>query len=163
MKKPPTAKQVFTSPVHLLAFGFGTGLAPVAPGTLGTLVGIPIYLLMSELSLPAYCWVLLALCGFSVYIAGKSSQRLGVHDHGGIVIDEIVGFLLTMTLAPAGWLWILAGFLLFRLFDILKPWPINVLDRKVSGGLGIVLDDLMAGIYGGLSLLLIEWLLNQFS
>jgi phosphatidylglycerophosphatase A len=96
-------------------------------------------------------------------VAGKSSQLLGVHDHGGIVIDEIVGFLVTMILAPEGWTWILAGFLLFRVFDILKPWPINVLDRRVSGGLGIVLDDLMAGIYGGLSILLIEWLLNQFS
>jgi phosphatidylglycerophosphatase A len=163
MKKTPTAKQVFTSPVHLLAFGFGAGLAPVAPGTVGTLIGIPIYWLMSELTLPAYCGVLTVLCFLSIYIAGKSSQRLGVHDHSGIVIDEIVGFLLTMTLAPAGWLWILAGFLLFRLFDILKPWPINVLDRKLTGGLGIVLDDLMAGIYGGLSLLSIEWLLNQFS
>jgi phosphatidylglycerophosphatase A len=163
MNKTPTVKEVFTQPVHMLAFGFGSGLSPVAPGTVGTLVGIPVYLLMSPLGLAAYCVVLAALCMLSVYVAGKSSQLLGVHDHGGIVIDEIVGFLVTMILAPEGWTWILAGFLLFRVFDILKPWPINVLDRRVSGGLGIVLDDLMAGIYGGLSLLLIEWLLNQFS
>ncbi|MEM7304931.1 MAG: phosphatidylglycerophosphatase A [Pseudomonadota bacterium] len=163
MRESPTAKQVFTNPIHFFAFGFGTGLAPVAPGTFGTLAAIPIYLLMEDLMLPAYCGVLLILCLFSIFIAGRSSQQLGVHDHSGIVIDEIVGFLLTMTLAPQGWGWILAGFLLFRLFDIIKPWPINILDRRVSGGLGIVVDDLMAGIYGGLSLLVIEWLLNQFS
>ena len=163
MNRGPTAKQVFSHPAHFLAFGFGSGLAPVAPGTFGTLAAIPIYLLMSQLSVSLYCGLLLLICAVSVYVAGKSSQLLGVHDHGGIVIDEIAGFLLTMTLAPAGWVWIVAGFLLFRLFDILKPWPINVLDRRVSGGLGIVLDDLMAGIYGGLSLLLLEWLVNQFS
>ena len=163
MNKTPTAKQVFSNPIHFLAFGFGSGLAPIAPGTFGTLAGIPIYVLMSHLSVPIYCGILILLCVLGVYVAGKSSRLLGVHDHGGIVIDEIVGFLLTMVVAPEGWTWIFAGFFLFRLFDILKPWPINALDRELSGGLGIVVDDLMAGIYSGLSLLLIEWLLNQFS
>ena len=163
MSHNPDARLIFTNPIHFLAFGFGSGLSPVAPGTVGTLVAIPIYMLMSSLSLSTYCIVLFVLCVVSVVIAGKSSQQLGVHDHGGIVIDEIVGYLLTMTLAPGGWVWILAGFLLFRFFDILKPWPIRMLDLRVSGGLGIVIDDLMAGIYGGLSLLLLEWLVKQFS
>ena len=163
MSQKPTAKLIFTHPIHFLAFGFGSGLSPVAPGTAGTLVGIPIYMMMAGLSLSTYAVILLLLCVLSVFIAGKSSQQLGVHDHGGIVIDEIVGFLLTMSLAPEGWVWIVAGFVLFRLFDILKPWPIKTMDRHISGGLGIVLDDLMAGIYGGLSLLFVEWLVNQFS
>ncbi|MEM8844251.1 MAG: phosphatidylglycerophosphatase A [Pseudomonadota bacterium] len=163
MSQKPTPKIVFSNPIHFLAFGFGSGLAPVAPGTFGTLAGIPLYLLMAQWSLPIYCIVLFILCVLSIFIAGKSSQFLGVHDHGGIVVDEIVGFLLTMTFAPAGWMWILIGFLLFRLFDILKPWPIKAMDQHISGGLGIVLDDLMAGIYGGLSLLFVEWLVNQFS
>ena len=163
MNHNPNAKLILTHPIHFLAFGFGSGLSPVAPGTVGTLVAIPIYLLMSGLSLAMYCIVLFILCIISVIVAGKSSRLLGVHDHGGIVIDEIVGYLLAMTLAPVGWIWILAGFLLFRFFDIFKPWPIRRLDQRVSGGLGIVIDDLMAGIYCGLSLLLLEWLTQQFS
>ena len=100
------------------------------------------------------------LCLFSFYIAGKSAQLLGIHDHGGIVIDEVCGYLVTMAIAPSGWQWVICGFILFRIFDILKPWPINLLDEKVSGGIGIVLDDLMAGIYALLSLELIVRLAN---
>lgn len=157
------AKTVLTHPVHFLAFGLGSGLSPKAPGTFGTLVAIPLYLLLTPLSLLEYSIFLAIFTLFSIYIAGKSANLLGIHDHGGIVIDEICGYLLTMLLMPPDWLWIVLGFLLFRLFDIVKPWPISILDRRVSGGFGIVVDDLMAGIYALLSLELIAWLVKQFS
>ncbi|HHH12835.1 MAG TPA: phosphatidylglycerophosphatase A [Thiolapillus brandeum] len=136
------------NPVHLLAFGFGSGLAPVAPGTFGTLAAVPLYLAMARLPLAAYLAVLAVVILAGIWICGRTSRDLGVHDHGGIVWDEFAGFLVTMIAAPAGWPWVVAGFLLFRLFDILKPWPIGWLDRRVKGGLGIMLDDLLAGLYG---------------
>jgi phosphatidylglycerophosphatase A len=156
----PHWKTILTNPIHLIAFGFGSGLAPKAPGTFGTLVAIPIYLLLEPLSLKNFIIVLVLLSLFSFYIAGKSAQLLGIHDHGGIVIDEICGYLVTMTLAPSGWQWVICGFILFRIFDILKPWPINIMDKKISGGAGIVIDDLMAGIYALLSLELLVRLVN---
>ncbi|MCU7917537.1 MAG: phosphatidylglycerophosphatase A [Candidatus Thiodiazotropha sp. (ex Dulcina madagascariensis)] len=133
-------------PVHLIAFGFGSGLLPKAPGSYGTLVGVPIYLLIQPLSTVYYLIILLAAFVLGVWVCGRTSRDLGVHDHGGIVWDEIVGYLVTMTFAPAGWLWLVIGFLLFRLFDIVKPWPIRWIDSKVGGGFGIMLDDLLAGI-----------------
>ena len=160
MNKDPSFKTIVTNPIHFIAFGFGSGLSPKAPGTVGTLVAIPIYLILYPLGLASYLILLTILIIISIYIAGKSAQLLGIHDHGGIVIDEICGYLLTMLIAPPGWLWIIVGFVLFRIFDILKPWPIGFLDRRVSGGLGIVLDDLMAGIYALLSLELIVRLVN---
>ncbi|MEJ2322344.1 MAG: phosphatidylglycerophosphatase A, partial [Gammaproteobacteria bacterium] len=134
-------------PSHLLAFGFGSGLAPVAPGTAGTLVGIPLFMLLSQLPLAAYLLLTLALFVIGVRVCGLCSRDLGVHDHGGIVWDEIVGYLVTMIAVPFAWQWILSGFLLFRLFDILKPWPIRWLDRRVKGGFGIMVDDLLAGLF----------------
>ena len=163
MNKTTLTKTVLTHPIHFIAFGLGSGLSPVAPGTIGTLVAIPLYLLLTPLSLGQYSLFLIAFTLFSIYIAGKSAKLLGIHDHGGIVIDEICGYLVTMLFMPPDWLWIILGFLFFRLFDIVKPWPISSLDRRVSGGLGIVLDDLMAGIYALLSLELIGWLVKQFS
>lgn len=142
--------------MHLLAFGFGAGTLPFAPGSFGTLVAIPIYLLLAPLPLISYLSTLLVVFIAGVWLCERTSRDLGVHDHGGIVWDEIVGYLVTMTFAPAGWLWILIGFLLFRLFDILKPWPISTIDRQVKGGFGIMLDDLLAGIYALLVILLIE-------
>ncbi len=117
------------------------------PGTVGTLVGILFYLLMVYLSWPVYIGVTIVLFLFGVWLCEVTARHLGVHDHGGIVWDEIVGFLITMTAVPPDWRFVLLGFVSFRLFDIGKPWPINWLDRKVSGGLGIMLDDLVAGIY----------------
>jgi phosphatidylglycerophosphatase A len=150
------AKPDLRQPTHLLAFGFGSGLAPKAPGTFGTLVAVPLYLLLQGLSLPIYLGLVLVGFLLGIWICERTSRDLGVHDHGGIVWDEIIGYLLTMTLAPRGWVWILFGFLLFRFFDILKPWPIRWLDRRVPGGFGIMLDDLMAGVYAGAVMLLIE-------
>ncbi|MBV2094935.1 MAG: phosphatidylglycerophosphatase A [Candidatus Thiodiazotropha sp.] len=142
-------------PTHLLAFGFGSGLLPKAPGTYGTLVGVPLYLLMQPLPLLSY--ILLVALGFvaGLWLCQRAAEDLGVHDHSGIVWDEMVGYLAAMAFAPPGWIWIVIGFLLFRLFDIFKPWPIRWIDRRVKGGLGIMLDDLAAGIYsaGVISLL----------
>ena len=107
------------------------------------------YLLLQGLPLLAYLGV--SLLGFlaGIWICGRTSSDLGVHDHGGIVWDEIIGYLLAMALAPDGWIWILVGFLLFRFFDILKPWPIRWCDQRVAGGFGIMFDDLLAGLYAG--------------
>ncbi len=135
-----------SSPVHWLAFGFGSGFASKAPGTLGSAAATLLYLPLAELPLTIYC-VLVAL-GFlaGVWICGSTSTQLGVHDHGGIVWDEFVGVWITLTAVPPNLSGMLFGFLLFRLLDIVKPWPINWADRMVHGGFGIMLDDAIAGI-----------------
>lgn len=133
-------------PGHFLALGFGSGLIPRAPGTAGTVVAIPLYLLCVPLPLWVYGTVLLLAFLLGIYICGRTARTLGVHDHPGIVWDEVVGYGLTMAWAPAGWGWVLLGFIAFRLFDILKPWPIRVMDRRLGGGLGIMLDDVLAGL-----------------
>jgi phosphatidylglycerophosphatase A len=147
LNKHISARVVLGSPIHFIAFGFGSGLAPTAPGTVGTIVGIPFFLLMTSLSLASYLVLTLLLFLFGVWVCSQSSKMLGVHDHGGIVWDEIVGYLVTMIAAPPGWGWVAMGFILFRIFDIFKPWPISYLDKHVSGGMGIMIDDVFAGIY----------------
>ncbi|OOZ36817.1 phosphatidylglycerophosphatase A family protein [Solemya velesiana gill symbiont] len=139
-------KPDWTNPVHLLAFGMGSGAAPKAPGTVGTLAAIPLFLGLRHLPPEAYIVLVAAMFLVGIWLCGKTSRDLGVHDHGGIVWDEWVGLLVTLWMIPPGWMWLVAGFLLFRLFDILKPWPIGWLDRRVSGGFGIMLDDLVAGL-----------------
>ena len=159
-RKVPAA-EVWRSPVHILAFWFGSGLSPRGPGTAGTVAAIPLWLLLRGLPLPAYLLLTAALFGFGCWVCGESARKLGVHDYGGIVFDEVVGLLVTgIPLLPAlGWLapgqqWsgLLAAFLLFRLFDIWKPWPIAWFDRRVEGGLGIMLDDLLAAVYAAVPL-----------
>jgi phosphatidylglycerophosphatase A len=139
------ASTVLRNPIHFLAFGLGSGLAPKAPGTVGTLAAIPIYMLLNQLPLAGYALALIVAFGFGVWICEKTAHDLGVHDHGGIVWDEFVGFWITMFVAPPEWWWIVVGFFLFRFFDIVKPFPISWLDRHVKGGLGIMLDDAVAG------------------
>ena len=146
-----------TNPIHLLAFGFGSGLAPKAPGTFGTLAAVPLYFALAPLSLPLYLLIVVASFAFGVWICDITSKDLGVHDHPGIVWDEFVGLWVTLIAAPAGWWWVAVGFLLFRLFDIWKPWPIGWADRRVSGGFGIMLDDLIAGLYGLAVLQALAW------
>lgn len=142
-----TPRSVWRNPVHFLAFGFGSGAAPVAPGTFGTLMAVPLYLLLlPNLSWPLYCVFLIVTFALGVFLCGKTAQDIGVHDHGGIVWDEFVGYWITMFLAPPGWLWVVLGFILFRVFDILKPWPIRWLDKNVSGGFGVMIDDVLAGL-----------------
>jgi len=148
------------NPWHLLAFGLGAGFMPKAPGTFGTLMAIPLYLVMAGLPLVAYLAVVLAMFAFGVWLCGRVSRDLGVHDHSGIVWDEVVGLLVTMTAAPSGVMPVVLGFVLFRFFDILKPWPIGWLDRKVTGGLGIMLDDVLAGVFAALCLALLLFLIG---
>lgn len=134
-------------PVHALALGFGTGLVPRAPGTFGTLVGVVAFWLMASLAPIAYAGVVLVLFVAGVFICGQAARDMGRTDPGAIVYDEIVGFLVAMFMIPAtGW-WILAGFVLFRLFDIWKPFPIRTIERRLGPGLGIMVDDVVAGLY----------------
>ena len=141
-----SAREVFTHPIHFLAYGFGAGLSPKAPGTMGTVAAIPIYLLLAWAGpLVYYASLALALVA-GVFICGYTAKRMGVEDPGSVVWDEVVGYLITMAGLPFGIGWMLAGFLLFRLFDIWKPWPIGWLDRNVKGGLGIMLDDVAAAL-----------------
>jgi phosphatidylglycerophosphatase A len=143
-----TVKPNLRNPVHLLAFGLGSGCAPKAPGTFGTLAAIPFWwLFLQDVPLIPYLCVLIAGFAFGVYLCEQTSKDLGVHDHGGIVWDEWVGLWITYIALPVGIEWILIGFALFRFFDILKPWPIKWLDEKVHGGFGIMIDDVLAGIF----------------
>ena len=150
-----TPASVWKHPVHWMAFGFGSGAAPVAPGTFGTLAAIPIYLLMNDLQTWVYALVVLAFFVSGVWLCGKTSADIGVEDHGGIVWDEFTGYFVTMFMAPPGWLWVAAGFILFSLFDIWKPWPIKALDQNVKGGLGIMVDDVLAGVFAAVCLQLL--------
>jgi phosphatidylglycerophosphatase A len=133
-------------PHHWLAYGFGSGLLPVAPGSWGTLAAIPLYLLLVPLPVAAYVGVTLLAFAVGVWACGRVGKELGVHDHPAIVWDEVVGLLITLTAVPRGWPWLLGGVALFRLFDIWKPWPIGPVDRRVKGGVGVMLDDVLAGL-----------------
>ena len=133
-------------PEHLIAYGFGAGLSPKAPGTMGTLVAIPIYLLLANLPGLVYLLAVAALIGVGVWACDKVATELGQDDPPAIVWDEIVGFLVAMAAAPVISLaWIIMGFLLFRLFDIYKPWPVSWAENRFTGGVGIIADDLVAG------------------
>lgn len=158
---PPPAALILTTPEHLIAFGFGTGLSPKAPGTVGTLVGLPLFGLLSLLPLEGFLAVTALLFVLGCWVCGESARLLGVHDHGGIVFDEIVGFQLAalpLLLDFHGplWLGLVLAFALFRFFDVVKPWPIRWLDRRVHGGVGIMLDDLLAGAFAGIVLQLLS-------
>ncbi|HEX5054967.1 MAG TPA: phosphatidylglycerophosphatase A [Gammaproteobacteria bacterium] len=157
----PAWRRLLRNPVLLAAFGGGAGLSPKAPGTAGTLAAVPLYLVLMLLPRGWYIAVLLAFALAGVWICGRASRELQVADHPGIVWDEIVGFLLTMSAVAFSWINLVAGFLLFRLFDIAKPWPISYLDRNIKGGLGIMLDDIAAGIYAGTVLYMIDYFYNN--
>ena len=141
-----------SNPVHLLAFGLGSGLTPKAPGTAGSVVAVLLYLPLAQLPLLAYCLLVLTAAVAGIWLCGRTSRDLGADDHSGIVWDEMVGMWLTLIMVPPGWAWILAGLVLFRVLDILKPWPVRWADSQVSGGLGIMLDDVIAGIMSALCL-----------
>ena len=139
-------KIILRDPVHFLAFGFGSGLSPKAPGTMGTLVALPFVFLLLHMSLWAYLCSVLMLSTLGIYICGESARRLNSHDHPGIVWDEFAGMAITMIAVTPSWANLLMGFVLFRCFDIFKPWPIREVDHRLSGGLGIMLDDMLAGM-----------------
>ncbi len=155
MPVKPIPPALLKNPVHLLSLGFGSGLIPFAPGTFGTLAAIPLYLIIQPLSLVYYLLITILSLIVGFYLCDKTAKALGVHDHGGIVWDEIVGYFITMIAVPLDWKWIIAGFILFRFFDIVKPWPIKWIDAKVTGGVGIMLDDVLAGIFALIGLQLI--------
>lgn len=157
-KQLPVPRSVWTNPLHFIAFGFGSGAVPFAPGTFGTLIAIPFYLCMQNLSHYQYLFLLIAIAIFSVWLCEKVSKEIQVHDHPGMCIDEVVGYLVTMFAAPHGFRWIVFGFILFRLFDIWKPWPIHIIDKKMQGGIGMILDDVLAGIYSLIVLRILSWM-----
>jgi len=146
-RTPPISASAMRQPVMWLATGFGSGLSPRAPGTAGSLVGVLFYIGLAHLALPYYLLAVLALALLGVWVCQRAGQLLGVSDHPGIVWDEIVGVLVSLAATPPGWPGVALGFALFRLFDILKPWPVGAIDRRVPGGLGVMLDDVMAGLY----------------
>ncbi|MGL4476158.1 MAG: phosphatidylglycerophosphatase A family protein [Shewanella sp.] len=155
---PALKKLSLKNPVHFLALGFGSGLAAKAPGTFGTLAAIPVFLLLAPLGLYGYLAVTLAVIIAGIFICDRAAHDMDVHDHGAIVWDEVAGLLITLIAVPMQWQWIALGFVLFRVFDIIKPWPIRWLDAKVEGGFGIMIDDVVAGIFAFISLqLCIYW------
>lgn len=135
---------------RLIYTGLGLGLAPRAPGTFGTLLGIPIFWLCRDFGWPLYVTLLFLIFVIGVWSAQRAEKDLGRHDAGQVVIDEVLGYMVTMFLAPAlplNWLW---GFVFFRLFDIVKPWPVSWADKKIPGALGVMADDVLAGLYAWL-------------
>jgi phosphatidylglycerophosphatase A len=152
--------RLLSHPAGWLATGFGSGLSPIAPGTVGTAAALLPWLLLRELPLTAYLLVVLAAFLAGIWAAGWVIRRIGQEDPGVVVIDEFVGLWLALAAAPAGWAWALSGFALFRLFDIAKPWPASWADRKLKGGFGAMIDDAFAGLYALLALQAGAWWLN---
>ena len=153
----PSREFLFRHPAHLIAFGFGAGLMPKAPGTWGTLVAIPFYFLALYLGgTPAVVSCALVLFGVGIWASAVAGKSLGVADHGGIVIDEIAAFVLVLAFTPTGLAWLVTAFVLFRLFDIFKPWPISYFDRTLKGGFGVMFDDFLAAVGAIATLLLLR-------
>ncbi len=144
----PTREFLLKHPAHFIALGFGSGLAPKAPGTFGTLAALPIYALAVWLGGTWFLAIIAMLLFFiGIWASGVTGAALGVSDHSDIVIDEIAAFLLILVFTPRSWPWIVLAFVLFRIFDILKPWPISVADRRIKGGFGVMFDDLLAAVF----------------
>lgn len=156
----PRVATVLRDPVHLLAFGLGAGLIPVAPGTWASLLTCVGYYFLPALPVAVYLGLVAVLAVFGVWVCGLSARRLGVHDHGGIVFDEVVGMLLTLTLVGPNLAWILVAFVCFRIADIWKPWPIRDVDHRLSGGLGIMLDDVLAAVYAALAVYFMQQIIT---
>ena len=159
MEKSLKTKVNLFHPAHFLGFGFGSGLVPFMPGTMGSLAAIPLILLMSSLALVPYLLITIVASVVGIYICQKVSDDLGVHDHGAIVWDEIAGMYLVLLVTPVSLSLYALAFGLFRLFDIWKPWPIRDLDHRLGGGTGIMLDDLVAALYAALVLVFCRWLM----
>ena len=142
----PSVEQVFSDWRMLLAFGLGSGLSRITPGTVGTLAAVPLFFVFAGLPVWLYVLVLISAFLLGIYVCQYASDQLQVHDHGGIVWDEFVGYWLTMIALPVEWPWVLAGFILFRFFDMVKPWPIGWFDKRIHGGFGIMFDDVVAAL-----------------
>ena len=153
----PSWQFIFLHPAHLISFGFGSGLAPRAPGTVGTLFALPLYWIISpQLSDEMFIVFLIFAFAVGVWACEKTGEVLGVADYSGMVWDEIVAFMLVLFFTPHGFFWTLLAFSLFRFFDIIKPPPIRHFDRTWHGGLGVMFDDILAAGYTLLCLALIK-------
>ncbi len=155
----PTARFLFAHPAHFLALGFGSGLAPVAPGTFGTLLGFPIYSLLADRLAPVD--LLAAIAGMfvlGIWACGKTGADLGLADHGAMNWDEVVAFLLILVITPPGWAWQAFAFFAFRFFDVVKPAPIRYFDRTLKGGFGVMFDDIVAAFYTLLAMAIVKQL-----
>lgn len=141
------ARILLRHPAGWIATGLGSGLSPMAPGTVGSLVAIGPWLWLRGLPIPLYLAVVLVGFLLGVWAANWTIRRIGREDPGLVVIDEFVGLWIALVAVPDGWIWLLTGFALFRLFDITKPWPAGWADRTIKGGLGTMLDDVIAGLY----------------
>jgi phosphatidylglycerophosphatase A len=153
-------------PAGWIACGFGSGLSPVAPGTAGSLLALLPWLGLRELPAPYFGAVVLAAFALGVWACDWAVRALKVADPSAVVWDEFVGqwiALAPLVLWPRGWPWIAAGFVLFRIFDIAKPWPVSWADRKIGGGLGVMLDDVIAGIYAALVLVALQQIVHAFA
>lgn len=157
MDKNLLSKKVFQDPCYFIAFGFGSGLLPYAPGTWGTVAGILLYMLWPISSLWVYLAFLLIIFAIGVVVSEKVTQDLGEQDYPGIVWDEVVGYWVTMFAVPRSWIWMGLGFVLFRMLDIWKPRPIRDIDAHLHGGWGIMLDDVLAGVMACVIMHLIVW------
>jgi phosphatidylglycerophosphatase A len=152
---------IWKSPAHFVSFGFGSGLSPIMPGTMGSIAAIPIILLMHYLLTPAHYAVVTAMATLvGIWLCGHTAKALGTHDHGAIVWDEIAGMMVCCFLLPSFPAAILVAFIAFRIFDILKPYPISWLDKNIHGGLGIMIDDIAAGFFAWAVVQLCGWFLG---
>lgn len=149
MSNQPEPRFILTHPVHLLSFGFGTGLSPKAPGTVGTLVGFPLYMVISPFPAGIQAVILVILFVIGIRLCDITGRAVGEVDHSGIVWDEIVCFAMVLVVTPIEPLWWLLAFVAFRFFDIVKPWPASWIDNNVKTGFGVMADDLVAAIYAG--------------
>jgi len=159
---------MLSSPVHPLSLGFGSGLAPFAPGTFGTLLGFPLFWLISSLALYPKIAVYMALFVVGIWICGKTGDAIGKHDHSAIVWDEIVAMALVLEFTSSEWLWWAVAFLLFRFFDIVKPWPVSLADNThgsgtLGGGFFVMLDDILAAIYAIAGIIGLQYIVSIYS
>lgn len=160
-RAPDAVQRILRHPAGWIATGFGSGLAPYAPGTVGSLAALLPWLVLRELALPVYLLVLVVALVLGVWACAWTVRRLGVEDPGLVVWDEFVGMWIALLALPDRWYFVVAGFVFFRFFDILKPWPVCWADRNIKGGLGTMLDDVFAGIYALICVqLLAGWLGN---
>ena len=148
-------------PIHLLAYGFGTGLVPFAPGTAGSLVGVALFRAMATLPRRYYVGITAVLGVAGIFICEQTANDVGMHDPGAIVWGEIVGYLVAMYRLPRDWGWVAAGFVVYRLFDIWKPYPIGLIEEGFGVGTSIMADDIVAGIYAWCILQLVRWSLKR--
>ncbi len=157
----PAPGFVLAHPAHFIALGFGTGLAPLAPGTAGTLLAFPLFILLNSLLTPlALFGLIVVFFGIGIWACARTGHDLGIADHSAMNWDEVVAMLLVLLLAPSGWVWWGVAFLAFRFFDVVKPPPIRNIDRAMKGGLGVMFDDTVAAFYTLLLIALVKRILG---